>query len=195
MENVLVKAKMKQIMVLLSSGDKTFTEIGDSTKFWPTSLTTYLADLKKGGYIKRKVAGKRIVYSISKDTPKLSLIWDLIELQEKNALYSHDEANSYFEYGLRADFARLPNKEPYYAPETTRILERAFMKGIAEAIKTGDLPLKPAEGKLLVAFQLDWAEFVKAYKAKGNGIIPYKPTRRQIEEAKAIIRAGKPSGK
>jgi len=186
---------MSVLKLLKNDGPKYFKDVQKDTGFSPRIVYKHLTLLKDDGLVACAHIGKRTLYSLTNagidfaNGAPYSLIWDLFEFQEERAGYAHEAAPSYWNYGLETDSVWTPNTGLKFTGKAMAVLEDAFMDGLEKAIKAKTIAIEPGEGKLLMAFQIDWTEFVKTYKSKGNKIIPYKPTRRQMKESDAIVQA------
>jgi hypothetical protein len=183
MDQFLVKARLGELRDILESGDKGFNEIQRLTKWSPKTVSKYLNLLTKNNDARCIVKGKYKTYSLSIES-NYSLIWDLLDYQRKGALYVHNIATSYLEYGLEVDFARLPN-DGSFNPSMEK-LETAFMEGLVKAIGVKKNVPKLKDGKIVVAFQVDWKKFSDKMKKTNNRLLPYTPTKEQAKLAKEL---------
>jgi DNA-binding HxlR family transcriptional regulator len=167
---------METIRGLLASGDKAFTQIQHMTGFSSRTVAKNLETLVDQGDVTPVLHGKRTVYSLSSKRSAYSLIGKLSELRDKGAWYVHIDAPRYWQYGLKTDFACLPETNQKLALETETTLEKAFMEALGKAASAENAQLDAKEGRLLVAFEVDLAALAKEMKKTGNRIVPYAPS-------------------
>ena len=88
------------------------------------------------------------------------LMYELLELKDKNASYMHSLSSNYYNFGLSLDII-MSGKDrqlSFILPPVPQV-ENFIMLNVFKNIKEGGIKLKPSEGKILTSFEIDLSRF------------------------------------
>jgi len=167
----------------------TFTEIQKKALLSPAGLTKILQRLETEDTIEKTLIKKEIilekeeVYTSGEVKPAKKLIkgkpvyvltekgqayykgiwqlmYELLELKDKNASYMHTLSSNYYNFGLSLDIimSGKGGQLTFMLPPVPQI-EDFIMSETFKNIKEKGLKLEPSEGKILTSFEVDLSRF------------------------------------
>lgn len=85
--------RQKELLIKLSKGDRSFTELYESLKnSWAReTLNVYLKDLVRKHYIRKVPRGKRNIYSLERDHPDVKELLERVDIRELYKIKSERE--------------------------------------------------------------------------------------------------------
>ena len=85
--------RQKELLIKLSKGDSSFTELYESLKnSWAReTLNVYLKDLVRKHYIRKVPRGKRNIYSLERDHPDVKELLERVDIRELYKIKSERE--------------------------------------------------------------------------------------------------------